>query len=372
MLFGTKVMGTLILGVTLLIYFNQEKILYIPNPPGIPKTPEENPPGFVSPNDWNQHGALRREHEAAIHFEEHYIETKDKVRIHSWLMLHDQEEDASPRPVLIYFHGNAANMGFRLPNAAKMFHYAKINILMVDYRGYGNSEGAPSEQGLQQDAEAVLDFITKHPRLQGSPVIPFGRSLGGAVAIYLAHRFPGSVAAVVVENTFLSISAMTDLLMPIVRPIKPLLLRMYWDSDRLIQELHQPILFISGQQDELVPSWQMRQLHKLAVKSQKADLYQVPNGHHNDTWEVAGVSYYKRLRAFIEENVLKSSSPAEKEAEPASSSSEDVPVQEADSSGMEQNKQAEETEVQVENEEEEYFIVNSQAIPTMGRDFQVR
>lgn len=69
---------------------------------------------------------------------------------------------------------------------------------------------------------------------------------------------------------------------------------------------------------------------------------------------------------------MKSACPAEKEVELTSNSSEDVPVQEEGSSGVEQNIQAEETEVQVENEEEEYFMVNSQAIPTMGRDFQVR
>lgn len=74
----------------------------------------------------------------------------------------------------------------------------------------------------------------------------FGRSLGGAVAIYLAKAFPARVHGVVVENTFLSVSAMVDVLMPFLVPIKPYVLNMHWRNDENIAELKHPILFISG------------------------------------------------------------------------------------------------------------------------------
>jgi pimeloyl-ACP methyl ester carboxylesterase len=81
----------------------------------------------------------------------------------------------------------------------------------------------------------------------GSPMIAFGRSLGGAVAISLAERFPTLVAGVIVENTFLSIDAMVDHLMPAVAWLKGLVLRMHWDSFKKIATLSQPIMFISGE-----------------------------------------------------------------------------------------------------------------------------
>lgn len=77
-------------------------------------------------------------------------------------------------------------------------------------------------------------------------MIVFGRSLGGAIAIWLAKKFPEYVSGVIVENTFLSINAMVDVMLPFLKPIKALVLRIKWDSDKLIQYVNQPILFISG------------------------------------------------------------------------------------------------------------------------------
>ncbi len=133
-LFGGKIVGGLIVTLTIVLYYNQDKLLYIPNSPGIPRTPDENPPGMQSPNEWNLDGRLRRGVGEGIPFEDVMIGTKDNVSIHAWLMLQHNSIDC---PTLIYFHGNAGNMGFRLKNAASMYSVAKVNILMVDYRGYG-------------------------------------------------------------------------------------------------------------------------------------------------------------------------------------------------------------------------------------------
>lgn len=322
----------------------------------------------MRPSDWNRQGNLRRGTEQGISYEEHYLVTKDNVKIHTWLLLHDEDPSAAPRPTLIYFHGNAGNMGFRLPNAAKMFHYAKINVLMVDYRGYGHSEGRPTEAGLQADAEACLSLLRGHSALQGSKVVVFGRSLGGAVALYLAKRFPGEVAGVVVENTFLSISAMTDLLMPIVRPLKPLLLRMFWDNEAVVADVEQPILFISGDRDELVPPAHMRKLHEVALRSKHRELFRVASGGHNDTFEKAGMAYYLRLQAFIDQHVLGHTA---EEVQAAAATPEEVREVEEGGAGAEERR-LEQQEVRVANEEEEYLMVHATSIPTMGTDFTVR
>lgn len=83
-------------------------------------------------------------------------------------------------------------------------------------------------------------------RLKNCPVIVFGRSLGGAVSFYLAEKYPDLVHGIIVENTFLSISAMVDILMPFLKPLKNLLLTINWKSEEIIANLKQPIYFISG------------------------------------------------------------------------------------------------------------------------------
>lgn len=85
-----------------------------------------------------------------IDFEERHIETADGEKLHAWLLI--QREDSNKKPTLLYFHGNAGNMGFRLTNAVEMFRNS-MNVLMVDYRGYGASTGTPTEKGLNLDAD---------------------------------------------------------------------------------------------------------------------------------------------------------------------------------------------------------------------------
>eukprot|EP01033_Poteriospumella_lacustris_P000508 gene508-341_t len=299
--FGGKIVCGLILTLTVALYMNQEKLLYHPNPPGTPKTPDENPDGCRAPSEWNKKGFSvydRKKGNIAdpIPYEDAMVETADGEKIHTWLLLQDDSHNV---PTLIYFHGNAANMGFRLQNAADMYAISKLNILMMDYRGFGKSSGVPTESGLQLDGEAVLDYALNHPKLRNSPIVVFGRSLGGAVSIYLAEKFPHKVAAVIVENTFLSIGAMVDVLMPFLTPLKPYVLKINWDSENKIQHIKQPILFISGDSDQLVPPVHMKKLYDLAVKSSRREMYSVSGGTHNDTWFRAGFAYYQKLKEFL-------------------------------------------------------------------------
>lgn len=135
---GTKIVGGLLITLIAILYTNQEKMLYMPNPPGFPRTPSENPPGYQSPATWSASGRMINPSatipQDRIEHEEHFIKTADGVTIHTWLLL---QADSHNVPTLIYFHGNAGNMGFLLKNAALMFAHSKINILLMDYRGYG-------------------------------------------------------------------------------------------------------------------------------------------------------------------------------------------------------------------------------------------
>jgi len=353
--FGTQIVGGLLLAVTLLIYANQDRLLYFPDIPNMPKSPDDNPPGFTSPGDWTKAGQLLQGHSidgetARIPYEDVMIRTSDGQQIHSWLMLQDDAENC---PTLIYFHGNAGNMGFRLQNAATMFATAKINILMMDYRGYGKSTGSPNEAGLKLDAEAVLYHVRDHPRLKKSPIVVFGRSLGGAVSFYLAEKFPSLVAGVIVENTFLSISQMVDILMPYLKILKPYVLRIKWNNDEIVPLVRQPILFISGEKDELVPPFHMVKLYDLAKSSMHRQLYSVPCGRHNDTWEKGGSKYYLTLKTFFDNHIRTKPTAEETPAAPR-----DEPAK-----------------IYSDAEEDDVFLVVHQStaniIPTMTRDFHI-
>lgn len=99
--------------------------------------------------------------------------------------------------------------------------------------------------------------------------------------------------AIVLENTYTCIADVVDELMPLLSPLKNHLLKIKWDSDKKIQHLTQPIFFISGDSDELVPTAHMVKLHELAAQSRLPVFYSVRGGTHNDTWERAGSMYYK-------------------------------------------------------------------------------
>lgn len=293
--------GKITLGFTTLIclvlYKYQDNLLYHPSPPGLPKRVDENPEGVRNPGEWSIKGhMLNFPSSESIPYEDVMLETSDGVKIHTWLLL---QKNSANVPTLIYFHGNAGNMGYRLQNAAEMYARVGINILMMDYRGYGNSTGTPSEKGLILDAEKVVQYASSHPKLTNSSIIVFGRSLGGAVSVAIAEQYPDLVKALILENTFLSISKMVDKLLPFVSLLKPLVLRINWNSETTIKNLKQPIMFIAGERDELVPHSHMQLLMGLATASIFKDWFPVKTGTHNDTWVRAGSTYYTRMADFI-------------------------------------------------------------------------
>eukprot|EP01038_Epipyxis_sp_PR26KG_P012548 gene12548-16827_t len=381
-LFGTKVVGGLILSVLALLYFNQDRLLYIPNPPGFPKTPAENPESMRSPADWTITGEQVQtvnNKEERIPYEEHFIQTSDGQSIHVWLLL--QKHDTENTPTLIYFHGNAGNMGFRLMNAVEMFVKVKINILMMDYRGYGSSSGTPSEAGLNIDAQAVLQFAMKHPKLVNSQLVCFGRSLGGAVSVSLAHKFPNNVSGIILENTFLSISEMVDVLMPQLSPLKSLILKIGWHSDEKVKSLEQPMLFISGDSDELVPPSHMKKLYDAASNSIYKEFYSVSGGKHNDTWHRAGKDYYKTMKRYFDDYIRKNSLLTEKCDNDIEEKVKTSEIINNDGIEVEPSKiivgdsENIANDVNLDDEDEDYDMIPrdlKMSLPTMGRDFQVK
>lgn len=268
------------------IYTKQENILFQPVINGL-ATPDQNPVDYKSPA------------ERGMDFESVHFTTRDGKRLHAWLLL---QRDAAVRkgaPTILYFHANAGNMGFRLPYLEKLYNVLKANVFIISYRGYGESEGNPSEAGLYLDADAALDWIKKCPKVDPDRIFVFGRSLGGAVAINLASRRHKELVGMILENTFTSISRMADRMFPLLRPIRSLILRMNFDSLGRITEVEHPIIFISGLADEVVPSEHMQELYDAATKSKRCVFVKIPTGCHNMTWQKNEDFYMKQLKNFV-------------------------------------------------------------------------
>jgi hypothetical protein len=172
--------------------------------------------------------------------------------------------------------------------------------LILAYRGYGHSEGKPSENGLKLDADAALIYLlTEREDVDNERIFVFGRSLGGAIATQLAISKPESVKGIIVENTFTSLSDMVDALLPFLTPFKFLIQRIFYPTVDRIGKVKCPILFIRGLKDEIVPCEQSLVLYDKAKNARFKEMWECADGDHNNTWKIGGNNYLKSIRSFL-------------------------------------------------------------------------
>nr|XP_022289188.1 protein ABHD13-like [Crassostrea virginica] len=231
--------------------------------------------------------------------ENHFLVTRDGVKINVVLIKHSNPN----APTVVYFHGNAGNIGHRYPNVEGLHRYVGVNVLLVEYRGYGHSEGSPSESGLYLDSEAALDFLIKRPDINKDKIVVFGRSLGGAVAACLAtsEKYSRHIAALVLENTFTSLPDIAKSIFEklyIINYIPVFLFKNKYPTLERIQKINIPTLFLSGQGDTLIPPHMMSKLSSVSGSSLKK-IIRFPGGTHNETWMSDG--YYEAWLFFLQE-----------------------------------------------------------------------
>lgn len=142
-------------------------------------------------------------------FDELKIPTPDGESLSAFFIRPSNKSRAKKSTVMM-FHGNAGNIGHRLPIARVLEENVGCNVLMLEYRGYGLSTGTPNEEGLMIDAQAGLDYIRQSKETKDNSLIIYGQSLGGAVAIQLVakNQVAGDVIGLILENTFLSMRKM--------------------------------------------------------------------------------------------------------------------------------------------------------------------
>lgn len=214
-------------------------------------------------------------------------------RIHGW-WIPAKDDNAK---VLLYLHGNGINIGANVDHAHR-FHQLGFSVLLMDYRGYGQSEGQfPHETQVYEDAEIMWNYLTQERQIPPQQIVLYGHSLGGAIAIELATRHP-NCAGLIVDGTFTSMRDMASLnpffnLFPI-----DWILTQEFDSISKVADLHVPKLFIHGTADDRVPAYMSEELYQTAAAPKQ--LYLVPSAGHNNVAETAGLRYLQVVQQFIQ------------------------------------------------------------------------
>ncbi|KAL4464801.1 hypothetical protein ABPG74_011362 [Tetrahymena malaccensis] len=283
--FGLFLVAFLVV-IAFLLYKFQNKLLYIPVIQGLPKSQDQNQLGMQNPS------------QIGLDYEDINIVTKDNVKLHGWIA---KRPNCKNVPTVVYFHENAGNIGTRIFYMKEYNNQANVNVVLIAYRGYSNSEGEPSENGLMIDAEAILTHVFSRTDIDTNKIYLHGRSLGGAVSIYSASTLKFNLAGVIVENTFTSISDMVDVIFSKVRFLKGLVLRNYWPSIERIQKIKQPMLFIRSDLDELVPPAQMNRLYQTATSARFKKLHVIPDGDHNNSWTRDQYAYFNAVQNFFKD-----------------------------------------------------------------------
>lgn len=217
--------------------------------------------------------------------------TIDGVKLHGWFCT--PHKNGAPVPadrVLLYFHGNAGNITNRYDKITYLMELP-VKVFIIDYRGYGKSEGKPSEKGLYRDARAAWDYLVTQRDIRPNRIVIFGKSLGGAPAIDLAARV--SPAGLVVQSTFTSIPDMAAAVMYVPR----FLVSNKMDSINKIGFVSCPKLVIHSPADEVVPFEMGKRLFEAAREPKQ--FLEVPDCPHNETYVRAGKVYWDTMRQFI-------------------------------------------------------------------------
>jgi fermentation-respiration switch protein FrsA (DUF1100 family) len=247
------------------IYLMQGRMLYLPDQPG--RTLDATPV------------------DAGMVYEDVSLETADRVKLHGWYI-----PGAKPG-VLLFFHGNAGNVSHRL-ESIRQFHQLGLSVLIIDYRGYGQSKGRPTENGLYLDAEAAWRYLTRTRGVEPGNIVIFGRSLGGAVAAWLAMRH--EAGALIVESSFTSVPDLAREIYPWL-PVR-WLSRLRHATVDYVRHVQSPVLVIHSVDDEIIPFHHGEEI--LAAAPEPRSFLEL-RGSHNEAFMLDESRYLNSLSEFL-------------------------------------------------------------------------
>ncbi|MEM9406170.1 MAG: alpha/beta hydrolase [Acidobacteriota bacterium] len=236
--------------------------------------PEKYPTGIWEPQTYG------------VPAEDVWFESSDGVQLHGWWIPFKRA-----RGTVLYCHGNAGNITNRI-GVYRFLRRLRLNVLTYDYRGYGRSDGAPSEKGLYLDAQAAHDFLTESVGESNERIVLFGHSLGGAVAIDLATQ--REAAGLVVQSSFTDLREMAKVRFRSL-PMH-LITRNHFRSLSKVPTIDIPKLFIHGTQDETIPFAVGQSLYEAAAEPK--EWFPIEHAGHNDVYRFGGVRYLWKLVRF--------------------------------------------------------------------------
>lgn len=216
-----------------------------------------------------------------------------KETIHGWWLPNFNGN----KKALLYLHGNGENISSNL-NRAKFYQQQGFSVFLIDYRGYGKSQGEfPNENRVYEDAQLAYDYLVQKKNFKPESIVVFGHSLGGAIALNLAINQP-NIHALIVESTFTSIQDVAEettiyRLFPL-----DLILTQKFDSINKINRLKVPVLMIHGTEDETIPVSMSKTLFD-KVKVPKKILI-IEGANHNNVQEFNEIEYQKGVESFLQ------------------------------------------------------------------------
>jgi fermentation-respiration switch protein FrsA (DUF1100 family) len=221
--------------------------------------------------------------------EDVWLDASDGVRIHGWMI---PSRQPSPH-VTLYLHGNAGNLTHRVDHIQALREVGTA-LLIIDYRGYGKSEGKPTEQGCYRDTDAAYEHLLAEG-YSAERIILYGESLGTAMATDLASRRP--CGGVILEAPFPSAKAVAATVLPLLGPLVVSGL----DTAKKIGLVEAPVLIIHGTSDQVIDYKLGRQVFEAATEPKQ--FWTVEGAQHSDIVYTAGPDYIARLRRFYGEGL---------------------------------------------------------------------
>jgi len=251
--------------LVVVVYLMQGRMLYLAEVPGRALT--------MTPAD------------VGMDYQDVSIESADGVTLHGWFIAGRSSQ------VLLFFHGNAGNISHRLDSIAQ-FRDLGLSVLIIDYRGYGQSEGRTTEKGIYRDADAAWRYLIESRSIAATDVVIFGRSLGASVASWLAARH--QPLALILESSFTSVPDVAQDLYPWL-PAR-WLSRLSHATRDFVQEVHCPVLVIHSRDDEIIPFHHGEAVFESA--NEPRTLLAI-HGTHNDAFLRDERVYVEGLRTFL-------------------------------------------------------------------------
>ncbi|KAL8994690.1 MAG: hypothetical protein Q9188_006994 [Gyalolechia gomerana] len=200
-------------------------------------------------------------------YEDLRLQTPDSETLSAFFIRPSNKRQAK-RLTILMFHGNAGNIGHRVPIAKVLEEHIGCNVFMLEYRGYGLSTGTPDEDGINIDAQTAIDFIRNQAETKDDKIIVYGESIGGACAIRLVanNQEAGDI---------------------------------YWNSEQEMPRIKNiPMLFMSGLKDEIIPPSHMKELYSVC-RVEKKVWRDFENGTHNET--IAEPGFFDCIVEFVQD-----------------------------------------------------------------------